>query len=70
MTIQFFVHVYHRPHTTVMKIGDKILESPEVKFMNLAPYVFDEDLVAKIRSGLSITILEKKNHKIIEKITA
>ena len=37
----------------------KILESSEVKFMNLAPYVFER--VAKIRSGLSISILEKKN---------
>ena len=27
--------------------------------MNLAPYVFDVDHVAKIRSELSITVLEK-----------
>ena len=33
--------------------------------MNLTPYVFDVDQVAKIRSELSITVLEKKNyHKI------
>ena len=29
--------------------------------MSLPPYVFDVDHVAKIRSGLSITVLEKKN---------
>ena len=34
--------------------------SSDVKFMNLAPYVFDLDHVAKIRSGLYITVLEKK----------
>ena len=28
--------------------------------MNLAPYVFDVDHIAKIRSGLSITVLEKE----------
>ena len=28
--------------------------------MNLAPYVFDVDHVAKIRSQLSVTVLEKK----------
>ena len=28
--------------------------------MNLPPYVFDVDYVAKIRSELSITVLEKK----------
>ena len=32
--------------------------------MNLPPYVFDVDHVAKIRSELSITVLEKKIHKI------
>ena len=33
--------------------------------MNLPPYVFDVDHVAKIRSGLSITVLEKKFDNII-----
>ena len=28
--------------------------------MNLPPYVFDVDYVAKIRSELSITVFEKK----------
>ena len=32
--------------------------------MNLSPYVFDVDYVTKIRSELSITVLEKKIHKI------
>ena len=32
--------------------------------MNLPPYVFDVDHVAKIRSELSITVIEKKLHKI------
>ena len=31
--------------------------------MNLQPYVFDVNHVAKIRSGPSITVLEKKIHK-------
>ena len=35
-------------------------ESSEVDFMNFEPYVFHVDYVAKIRSGLSITVLEKK----------
>ena len=42
------------------KIGMKILESSEVKFMNLATYIFAAYLVTKIRSGLSITDLVKK----------
>ena len=35
-------------------------ESSEVNFTNFDPYVFHVDYVAKIRSGLSITVLEKK----------
>ena len=31
--------------------------------MNLPPYVFDVDYVAKIRSELSITVLEKKTEQ-------
>ena len=52
---------------TVIKIGENILESSETKFMNLPPYVFDVDYVAKIRSELTITVLEKKteqNHRL------
>ena len=41
------------------------IESSETEFMNLSPYVFDVDDVAKIRSELSITALEKKVNKII-----
>ena len=36
----------------MVNIGENILESPETNFMNLPPYVFDVDYVAKIRSGL------------------
>ena len=32
--------------------------------MNLPPYVFDVDHVAKIRSELSITVLKKKLQKL------
>ena len=45
----------------MVNIDENILESSETKFMNLPPYVFDVDYVAKIRSELSITVLEKKN---------
>ena len=48
------------PYTTVIKICEKILESLEAKLMSLARYVFDVDHVAKIRSELSITALERK----------
>ena len=54
---------YYRSYTTVMKTGETILESSVVKFIDLPPYVFDVDHVAKIRSGLSITVLEKKNQQ-------
>ena len=47
----------------VIKIGENILESSEANFMNLPPYVFDVDYVAKIGSGLSLTVLEKKTRK-------
>ena len=40
--------------------GKKNLEPSETNFMNLPPYVFDVDHVAKIRSELYITVLEKK----------
>ena len=40
-----------------------ILESSKSIFMNLQPYVFNVNHVAKIRSGPSITVLEKKIHK-------
>ena len=45
----------------MVNIGEQILDLSEAKFMNLPPYVFDIDYVAKIRSGPSITVLEKKN---------
>ena len=41
----------------------KVLELPETKFINLPPYVFDVDHVAKIRSELSVTVLEKKTEQ-------
>ena len=43
----------------MVNIGENILESSETNFMNLPPYVFDVDYVAKIRFELSITVLEK-----------
>ena len=46
-------------------ISENILESSETIFKSLTPYVFDVDNVAKIRSELSITVLEKKMNKII-----
>ena len=52
------------PYLTVIKIGEQILEASEVKFMSLPPHVFDVDHAAKIRSWLSITVLEKKPLKI------
>ena len=44
----------------MVSIGKNVLESSEVTFMNLPPYFFYLDHVAKIRSELSITVLEKK----------
>ena len=35
--------------------------------MNLPPYVFNEDHVVKIRSELSVTVLEKKIQKVTQK---
>ena len=54
MTLEFL------KNTTVIKIGENILASSETNFMNLPPYVFDVNHVAKIRSELSITVIEKK----------
>ena len=51
-------------YTTVIKIGENILESSETNVMNLPPYVFDVDYVAKIRSELSIGVLQKKKNEI------
>ena len=69
-----------------MKIGDNILARYsviannnlletnnnllETNFMNLPPNVFDVDHVAKIRSELSITVLEKneQNYR-LKKVT-
>ena len=52
--------MYESYNTTVIKIGEKNPESSEVKYIDLAPYVFDVDHVATIRSELFITVLEKK----------
>ena len=43
----------------MIRKGEQIIESSEIKFMNLPPYVLDVDHVAKIRSELSITVLGK-----------
>ena len=61
---RIFSPIHHRPYTNVIKIGENILESSENKFMNLLPYVFDVDYAAKIRSELSVTVLEKKRSKL------
>ena len=56
--MNLFAYFYHsRP---VKNMSEKILELSDVEFMNLEPYGFDVDHVAKIRSELSITVLEKK----------
>ena len=52
----------------MIKIGENILESSKTNFMNLSPYIFDEDYVVKIRSELSITVPEKKTEKNYRKI--
>ena len=44
----------------MVNLNDNILKSSENIFMNSQPYVFDVDYVAKIRSGLSIIVLEEK----------
>ena len=63
MTLEIFAYFHH---SGLWKTGEKILELSEVKLMSLAPSDFDVDQFANIRSGLSITILEKKHHKITE----
>ena len=48
------------------------IESSDASFTNFELYVFDVDHVAKIRSELSITILEKKteqNYRLKKKVT-
>ena len=52
----------------MVNIGENILESLETNLMNLSPYVFDEDYVAKIRSWLFIPFLKRKTQIIAEKI--
>ena len=49
----------------MVTIGENILESSEIEFMNLPPYVSEVDNVAKNRSELSITVLEKAIKKLI-----
>ena len=56
----FFAYFVHSPIWPVINIGEKVLEPSNVKFLSLVPYIFDVDLVAKIRFVLSITVLEKK----------
>ena len=46
----------------MVNTGEYILEPSETNFMSLPPYVFDVDYVAKIRSELSIIVLEKKKN--------
>ena len=53
----------------MIKIGENILESSETKFMIFPPFVFDVDHVAKIRSELSITTLEKIKKIPLQKVT-
>ena len=61
-----FITVVYGPYNMglmiwpMVNIGENILESSVTEFMNLPPCVFDVDYVAQIRSGLSITVLEKK----------
>ena len=43
----------------MVNIGENILESSEIKFMNVPPYVSNVNYVAKIRSELSTTVPEK-----------
>jgi len=52
--------VLYGPYKTVIKIGENIPESSEVKFMNLTPHALDADHVTEIRSGPSTTASEKK----------
>ena len=56
---RIFAYVYHRPY----KIGKSILASSETNLINLPPYVFDVNHVAKFRSELLIAVLEKKNEQ-------
>ena len=60
MTLEYFRLCLPPAIYDLIKIGENILESLGNNFMNLPPYVFDVDHVAKIRSELSITVLEKK----------
>ena len=60
----FFFYFYHSRLWPIVNIDKNILESSENIFMNFPPYVFDVDNVAKIRLGLSITVLKCKFHKI------
>ena len=47
----------------MVNIGGNILESPKTEFINLPIYVFDVDHVAKLRSELSVIVLEKKTQR-------
>ena len=63
-------YIYYRQYMTVIRIGEIILESSETKFIDLPPYVFDVDHVAKIRSELSTSVLEKTKVTLDAGITA
>ena len=54
-----FITVVYGKH--MVNICENILDASKNIFMNLTPYVFDVDHVAKIRSELIITVLEEKN---------
>ena len=61
MILEHFAYFYHSRTWHMVNIDENILESSGTNFMNLPPYVFDVDYVAKIRSELSITVIEKMN---------
>ena len=66
MSLEFF-GLFHSRMQPKINMSEKVLESLEVKFMDLSPYVLDVDHLAKITSWLSITFLEKKtlqNHRL------
>ena len=59
MTLKFFAFVT-TGHIRLVN-GEKILASSKVNFMNLAPYVFDVDLVAKADMSYLPPLSRKKN---------
>ena len=51
MTLEHFRLFLSQSYMACGYIGENILELSETKFMNLSPYVFDEDYVAKSDLG-------------------